>query len=125
MDSRSSTRVRGTMSRLMNMAAMASARSNDVVAMTTALTITATEPSASLRTSRNAARMLRLSVRPPASTTMATTLPARPTTPNTSRPPAGTSGGAESRRMPSMRAYTPTAKSTSACAAAASTSARR
>ena len=55
--SRSSRTVRGTISSPMTSEATASARSHPVVAITTAATRTATDPRASLTTSRNAARM--------------------------------------------------------------------
>jgi len=79
-------------------------RVHPVVAITTALTMTATDPRASLTTSRNAARMFREAPRPPASTAMEAMLPTRPTMPNTSSPVEVTSGGSNSRRTPSMRA---------------------
>ena len=123
--SRSSLIVRGTMSDPMRIDATASARSQPVSAMTTAATITATEPSASFTTSRNAARRLRLLLRAPASTAIDAMFPSRPTTPNTTISPVVTSGGSNSRRIPSTRMNPPTARSTAACPAAASTSARR
>lgn len=88
----------------MSMPATASARVHPVRAMTTALTITATEPRASLTTSRKAARMFRFAPRPALSTAMEAMLPSRPMTPKTSRPVEVTSGGANRRWTPSTKA---------------------
>ena len=109
----------------MKIETIASARSNPVVAMTIAATMTASDPSASLSTSRKAARMLKLPSRPPANTSIAPILATRPTTPKTSMIPDATSGGANSRWMPSIRMNVPTASRIAAWRVAASTSARR
>ena len=109
----------------MRIDASASARSQPVSAMTTAATMTATEPSASFTTSRNAARRLRLLLRALASTAIEAALPTSPMTPNTTMSEDVTSGGSNSRRIPSTSTNPPTASSTAACPAAASTSARR
>ena len=53
----------------------ASIRVQPVSVITTALTITATDPSASLTTSKKAARMLRFAPRPELSTSIETMLP--------------------------------------------------
>ena len=122
--SRSSSSVRGRMSAAISTDTTASARVHPVVAMTTAATRTATEPSASFATSRNAARVLRLARRPRRSTAIETRLPTRPTAPKTSIGPEDTAGGSSRRRTPSTSTNTPTASSTAAWAVAASTSAR-
>ena len=69
--------------------------------MMTAATITPKEPSASLRTSKKAARMLKFPSRDDARITMPNTLATKPMTPKTSSSVPGTSGGRNSRRTPS------------------------
>ena len=96
--------ARGTISAAINIPATASIRVQPVNAITTALTMTATDPRASLTTSRNAARMFRFAPRPEFSTSIDTRFPSRPTMPNASSPPAVTSGGSNNRRPPSMNA---------------------
>ncbi len=103
--------------------ATASARSQPVSAMTAAAISTATEPSASLMTSSNAARVFRLPPEMRDSSPIETALPASPTTPKTTIAPEATADGSISRRIASASTNPPTASSTAACAAAASTSA--
>lgn len=102
--------ARGAMSAAIRMPAIASARVQPVKKITTAPMITATDPSASLTTSRKAARMLRLLLRPPTSTKIAMTLAMRPTMPMMSIPVPSTSAGVISRRTPSTNAKMPTAR---------------
>ena len=90
--------------------ATASARVHPVRATTPAAAMTPTEPSASLTTSRKAARALRLESRPPARMSMETMLATRPIAPMTSMPSASISPGATR----SMTARTPTTTPTTA-----------
>jgi hypothetical protein len=98
----------------MRIDATASARDQPVTAMMPAATITATEPRASLTTSRKAARMLRLLSLAPARMAIDTTLPSRPTTPKATIRPDATSGGSNSRRTPSTSTKPPIASRTAA-----------
>ena len=84
MVSRSSRQVRGRISPPISKDATASARCQPNQAMDAAASSTAADPSASLTTSRNAARMFGLVPCVWASTAMLIEFPARPTMPNTS-----------------------------------------
>lgn len=95
--SRSSLNARGMISTPMRMPATASQPVQPVTAIATAARITASDPNASLTTSRNAARRLKFALRPAASTSRDAVLPSSPITPNTSRPAEAISGGANRR----------------------------
>ena len=96
-----------------------------MIAIVAAASSTATEPMASLTTSRKAARMFMSCVRVRTSRAMDAPLPTRPTRPNTIIAVDATSGGSTRRRTASTMTKQPTASRTAACPAAASTSARR
>ena len=83
MVSRSRSRLRGRMSAPMTSAATASALIQPVIQITIDATMTASDPSASLPTSRNAARRLKLSPRRALRTMSAAMLPTSPMMPNT------------------------------------------
>ena len=127
---RSSTTARGRMRTAITREATASARVHPVRATTAAAMMTPTDPRASLRTSRKAAFILRLSPcpscpRPPERTSSAMTLAASPMTPMMSMPEASTCG-ATSRLWTALKATnTPTTASMPAWSAAPMTSARR
>ncbi|GAA2999336.1 hypothetical protein GCM10010461_06150 [Microbacterium aurantiacum] len=106
--------MRGMMSRAIRMPATASARYHPRVAIRMALAMTPTEPSASLTTSRDAARMFRFRERSLISTSSAAMLATRPTIPKNSRLPDAISGGSNRRRMPSTSAKSPTPSSSAA-----------
>ena len=121
---RRSVRARGAMRIAIKRDATASARPHPNAHSAPAATITATEPSASLATSRKAARMLRFASRPPARISRETAFATRPRTPTRSIGPASTSGGEARRHAPSHATMTLMMKSMPACRAAAKTSER-
>ena len=86
--------------------------------------MTATDPSASLRTSSRAARDVKFSPEARISTAKATRLPTSPMIPNTSSGPAWISAGTNRRWIADTMTNTPTASRIAAWAVAPSTSAR-
>ncbi len=75
--------------------ASASIRVQPVSAITTALMITATDPRASLTTSKKAARMLRFAPRPELSTSIETMLPTSPHDAEHEQPASGNLRGSK------------------------------
>ena len=121
---RRSVSARGAMRTAIRSEAIASARVQPNAHSAPAATMTATDPSASFATSRNAAFMLRFASRPPARIARETTFASRPMTPTRSMGPASTGGGEARRHAASHATITLIIRSIPACRAAARTSER-